>query len=306
MKDLIRNILQEETSQEKLAKGYLSRLKLTPWKNDKYNLIFFATPKGTCVFLIVTDNFEISIQDSTYDVLMKLLKTEDKVMNFLYDYVTERGIKLPFHKSDTWISRSENVGGVDEDDEPYFNSNNLNESSNPVKNYWFKKWTRQKEKGETPSIYDIEKLGLSKKRNEIIQYFLEFMGYDDENSRSQAVKQYLLNHTFTEKEITEMDNFDQGKIKVRFDKVEFTENEGVDLFRINLDVEFTLLSGSFYNSEEEETYSFSSNENPFEDFVTYFEFKEEITQVVESFVIKTLESFGYDVNKDFDYIDVKW
>ena len=247
MKDLIRNILQEETSQEKLAKGYLSRLKLTPWKNDKYNLIFFATPKGTCVFLIVTDNFEISIQDSTYDVLMKLLKTEDKVMNFLYDYVTERGIKLPFHKSDTWISRSENVGGVDEDDEPYFNSNNLNESSNPVKNYWFKKWTRQKEKGETPSIYDIEKLGLSKKRNEIIQYFLEFMGYDDENSRSQAVKQYLLNHTFTEKEITEMDNFDQGKIKVRFDKVEFTENEGVDLFRINLDVEFKLLIGSFYN-----------------------------------------------------------
>ena len=306
MKDLIRNILQEETSQEKLAKGYLSRLKLTPWKNDKYNLIFFATPKGTCVFLIVTDNFEISIQDSTYDVLMKLLKTEDKVMNFLYDYVTERGIKLPFHKSDTWISRSENVGGVDEDDEPYFNSNNLNESSNPVKNYWFKKWTRQKEKGETPSIYDIEKLGLSKKRNEIIQYFLEFMGYDDENSRSQAVKQYLLNHTFTEKEITEMDNFDQGKIKVRFDKVEFTENEGVDLFRINLDVEFTLLSGSFYNSEEDETYNFSSNENPFEDFVTYFEFKEEITQVVESFVIKTLESFGYDINKDFDYIDVKW
>ena len=306
MKDLIRNILQEETSQEKLAKGYLSRLKLTPWKNDKYNLIFFATPKGTCVFLIDTDDFEISIQDSTYDVLMKLLKTEDKVMNFLYDYVTERGIKLPFHKSDTWISRSENVGGVDEDDEPYFNSNNLNESSNPVKNYWFKKWTRQKEKGETPSIYDIEKLGLSKKRNEIIQYFLEFMGYDDENSRSQAVKQYLLNHTFTEKEITEMDNFDQGKIKVRFDKVEFTENEGVDLFRINLDVEFTLLSGSFYNSEEDETYNFSSNENPFEDFVTYFEFKEEITQVVESFVIKTLESFGYDINKDFDYIDVKW
>ena len=80
----------------------------------------------------------------------------------------------------------------------------------------------------------------------------------------------------------------------------------LDHTNLNLDVEFTLLSGSFYNSEEDETYNFSSNENPFEDFVTYFEFKEEITQVVESFVIKTLESFGYDVNKDFDYIDVKW
>lgn len=306
MKDLIRNILQEETSQEKLAKGYLSRLKLTPWKNNKYDLIFFATQKGTCVFLIVTDDFEISIQDSTYDVLMKLLKTEDKVMNFLYDYLTGIGVKLPFNKVDGWISRSENVGAVEDDDSPYFGSESLNENSNPVKNYWFKKWTRQKEKGETPSIYDIEKLGLSKKRNEIIQYFLEFMGYDDENSRSQAVKQYLLNHTFTEKEITEMDNFDQGKIKVRFNKVEFTENEGVDLFRLNLDIMFTVLSGSFYNSEEEETYSFSSTYNPFEDFVTYFEFKEEITQVVESFVIKTLESFGYDINKDFDYVDVKW
>ena len=305
MKDLIRNILQEETSQEKLAKGYLSRLKLTPWKNDKYNLIFFATPKGTCVFLIVTDNFEISIQDSTYDVLMKLLKTEDKVMNFLYDYVTERGIKLPFHKSDTWISRSENVGGVDEDDEPYFNSNNLNESSNPVKNYWFKKWTRQKEKGETPSIYDIEKLGLSKKRNEIIQYFLEFMGYDDENSRSQAVKQYLLNHTFTEKEITDMDNFDEGKIKIKFDKIVFSENENV-LNYIDLDIEFVVLSGSFYNSEEGQTYHFSSEENPFDDFVSYWDFKDELEDSVSGFVHKIIESFGFNIDRTFGDINIKW
>jgi len=306
MKDLIRNILQEETSQEKLAKGYLSRLKLTPWKNDKYDLIFFATQKGTCVFLIVTDDFEISIQDSTYDVLMKLLKTEDKVMNFLYDYVTERGIKLPFHKSDTWISRSENVGGVDEDDEPYFDSNNLNESSNPVKNYWFKKWTRQKEKGETPSIYDIEKLGLSKKRNEIIQYFLEFMGYDGINSRSDAVKQYLLNHTFTENEITDMKYLDEGKIKIKFTKVEFVENDNVSINAIDLDIEFEVLSGSFYNSDEEETYNFSSNENHFDDFVSYWDFKDEINNFVMNFVGTILESFGFNINNDFDYITVDW
>ena len=205
------------------------------------------------------------------------------------------------------ITSFENVGGVDEGDEPYFDPNNLNESSNPVKNYWFKKWTRQKEKGETPSIYDIEKLGLSKKRNEIIQYFLEFMGYDDENSRSQAVKQYLLNHTFTEKEITEMDNFDQGKIKVRFNKVEFSEsdnNYGKNF--LDLDCEFVVLSGSFYNSEEGETYHFSSGDNPFDDFVSYFEFKEEIEQVVESFVHNVTESFGFNIDKDFDYVSVNW
>lgn len=306
MKELIRNILKEETSNEKLAKAYLSRLNLKPWKNDRYDFIFLATPKGTSIILVIPRDHEFCVQDSTYDMLLKFLKTEDNVADFLYNYMIDLGIKLNFNRVAGWVSRSENVGGVDEDDEPYFDFNNLNESSNPVKNYWFKKWTRQKEKGEAPSIYDIERLGLSKKRNEIIQYFLEFMGYDDENSRSNAVKQYLLNNTFTENEITEMDNFDQGKIKVRFNKVEFTENEGVDLFRLNLDINFTVLSGSFYNSEEDETYSFSTAYNPFEDFVTYFEFKEEIRQVVESFVIKTLESFGYDINKDFDYIDVKW
>jgi len=306
MKDLIRNILNEETSNEKLAKAYLSRLNLKVWKNDRYGFIFLATPKGTSIILLIVQDHEFCVQDSTYDMLIKFLKPENTLADFLYDYMIDLGVKLNFNKKDGWVSRSENVGGVDEDDEPYFDPNNLNESSNPVKNYWFKKWTRQKEKGETPSIHDIEKLGLSKKRNEIIQYFVEFMGYNDISSRSEAVKKYLLNHTFTEKEITEMDNFDQGKIKVRFNKVEFTENEGVDLFRINLDVEFTLLSGSFYNSEEEETYNFSSDENPFEDFVTYFEFKEEIEQVVESFIHKTLESFGYDINKDFDYVSVKW
>jgi|LakMenE18May11ns_1017448.scaffolds.fasta_scaffold9931434_2 hypothetical protein len=305
MKELIRHILNEEVSNEKLAKAYLSRLNLKPWKNDRYRFVFLATPKGTSIILVIPDDHEFCVQDSTYDMLLKFLKTEDNVANFLYDYMIDLGIKLNFRRVAGWVSKSENVGGVDEDDEPYFDFNNLNESSNPVKNYWFKKWSRQKEKGETPSIHDIEKLGLSKKRNEIIQYFVEFMGYNDVYSRSEAVKQYLLNHTFTEKEITEMDNFDQGKIKVKFSKVEFTEN-----FRfkslLDLDIEFKVLSGSFYNSEEDETYNFSSNENPFEDFVTYFEFKEEIEQVVESFIHKTLESFGYNINNDFDYVSVKW
>ena len=306
MKDLIRNILIEETSQEKLAKGYLSRLKLTSWKNNKYNLIYLATPKGTFVFLIVTNDFEICIQDSTYDLLMKFLKTEDNVTNFLYDYITERGVKLPFHKSDTWISKSENVGRAEDDDTPYFGSNSLNENSNPLKNFWFKKWSKQKEKGENPSIYDIDKLGFSKKRNEIIQHFLEFMGYNDVNSRSEAVKQYLLNHTFTENEITDMKYLDEGKIKIKFTKVEFTENDNVSINAIDLDIEFEVLSGSFYNSDEEETYNFSSNENPFDDFVSYWDFKDEIKNFVMNFVGPLLESFGFNINNDFDYITVDW
>ena len=41
-------------------------------------------------------------------------------------------------------------------------------------------------------------------------------------------------------------------------------------------VKFILRSG--------ETYNFSSGDNPFDDFVSYWEFKEEVEQVVESFV----------------------
>ena len=305
MKDLIRNILQEETSQEKLAKGYLSRLKLKPWKNDRYRFVFLATPKGTSIVLVIPSDHEFAVQDSTYDMLLKFLKTEDNVADFLYDYMIDLGIKLKFNKKAGWVSRSENVGRAEDDDTPYFGSNSLNENSNPLKNFWFKKWSKQKEKGENPSIYDIEKLGFSKKRDEIVHYFTMFMGYDDENSRSYAIKQYLLNHTFTEKEITDMDNFDEGKIKIKFDKIVFSENENV-LNYIDLDIEFVVLSGSFYNSEEGQTYHFSSEENWFDDFVSYWDFKEEVENVIGGFVNKIIESFGFNIDRTFGDINVKW
>ena len=160
--------------------------------------------------------------------------------------------------------------------------------------------------GEQPNIANLDLMGLKSKRNEIIGYFMDYMGFGEINSRTEAVKKYLLGNTFTEKQITNMDNFDDGKIKIRFNKVEFSENDNQVKNNIDLDVEFTVLSGSFYNSEEGETYSFSSDYNPFEDFVSYFEFKEEIEQVVESFIFSTLEDFGYNINNDFDYISVKW
>lgn len=415
--------IKENISQEKLAKSYLSKFKLEPWKNDKYEIIFLTTQKGTTIFLIVSDDYEICIQDSTYDMLMKLFKNEDTVAKFLFDYISEKGIKLPFSKDDVWISRSENVGQVEDDDVPYFNSgdliegkmlpknklakfwlsrfNNLkkykspdnrfiylatengtilvsldtqinetgvsweriwsmlekhftttetrrkiigwlldnyhltnmgyvydesedmlgkiddtdilidknsiqeNESKNPVKNYWFKKWSRQKEKSEVPSLQDIEKLGFSKKRNEIIQYFSEFMGFNDDNSRSKAVEQYLLNHTFTEKQITEMNNFDQGKIKIKFTKVTFSENENQAKNYLDLVADFVVLSGSFYNPEKDEISNFAPY-HEFDDFVEYFEFKETIEQIVESFVHETLEDFGFNINNHFDFIKVSW
>ena len=100
--------------------------------------------------------------------------------------------------------------------------------------------------------------------------------------------------------------FDDGKIKIKFNKVEFSENDNEVKNYIDLVVDFVVLSGSFYNTEENETYHFSSNENPFDDFVTYFEFKDTVENVVRGFVNEVIEGFGFNINNDFDYISVKW
>ena len=190
-------------------------------------------------------------------------------------------------------------------------SKNLNESvfsknMDQLKRFFYNKWDKEKNEGKLPTISDIGKLGLNKAKDEIIALYLEYMGYDNENSRTKALEKYLTSNTFTEKDITEMGNFDQGNITVRFDKVEFSENDNEVINYLDLDVSFIVLDGSFYNSEEGETYNFSSGDNPFDDFVSYFEFKEEIVSVVESFIQRTIENFGFNINRHFDDINVTW
>ena len=304
LSDNLRDNFEEFYRQRDLSKKIKFNSNRTIALIPKYRLSNFTFKPGDDLLGSVDTKIDRFFREREQQLVTNLNETQKIIKKILQEETSDRA-KEKLVKS--YFSKSENVGYVKNDDIPYFESNSLNENSNPVKNFWFKKWTKQKEKGENPSIYDIEKLGFSNKRNEIVQYFVDFMGYGDGNTRSNAIKQYLLNHTFTEKEITEMDNFDQGKIQIRFNKVQFLEsqnNYGKNF--LDLDCEFVVLSGSFYNSEEGETYNFSSGDNPFDDFVTYFEFKEEIEQVVESFVHKVVELFGFNINNDFDYISVKW
>jgi hypothetical protein len=429
MKDLIKQILMEEISNpERISKKYLSQLNLEPWEDIRYNLQYLVVPKSNqIIFLLVKNDFECSILEHFYYMLKMFFKYDEQEMTyFVYDYLKDNGLDLPFNKEDFWLSSSSNEGNASkEDGDRPIKRNNLNEQRKPnlknkftknwlkrfkdlkkyksedgrfiylafesgqivvsldtqinetginkelifdpienvlgekearrkiigwlldnyhlsgmgyvvsrssdrlgtissgdtlieskkinestektkLERFFISRWDEQKKMGEQPNIANLDLMGLKSKRNEIIGYFMDYMGFGEINSRTEAVKKYLLGNTFTEKQITNMDNFDDGKIKIRFNKVEFSENDNQVKNNIDLDVEFTVLSGSFYNSEEGETYSFSSDYNPFEDFVTYFEFKEEIEQVVESFIFSTLEDFGYKINNDFDYISVKW
>lgn len=312
MKDLIKHILMEEKTPEERTLKYLSNLNLEPWEDVRYNMEYLVVPNSRqIIFLLVKNDFECSILDHFYTMLKMFFKDDEQEMTyFVYDYLKENGLNLPFHKEDFWLSSSPENGIANrEDGDRPMKKRQINESTEmeTLKRYFYKKWDREKKEGKRPTIFDLDKLGLSKFRNEIIMLFSEYMGYNDVNSRSEAVKNYLMNGTFSEDDITDMDSFDQGKIQVRFTKVQFLEsdnNYGKNF--LDLDCEFVVLSGSFYNSEEGETYHFSSGDNPFDDFVTYFEFKEEIEHVVEWFVFKVIESFGFNINGDFDYISVKW
>jgi hypothetical protein len=310
VESFFRTINESKTPKDR-ALQYLSQLNLETWEYRKYGMQYLVIPdSGQIIFLLVYESFECSILEHFYNFLKMLFKNDKQEMaNFVYYYLKENGLDLPFHIDDFWLSSAVDTGIANrEDGDRPMKREQINESTEmeTLKRYFYKKWDREKKEGKRPTIFDLDKLGLSKFRNEIVMLFVEYMGYNDVNSRSEAVRNYLMNGTFSEDDIKEMDNFDQGKIQVRFNKVQFTENNNESHHYIDLDCEFVVLSGSFYNSEEGETYNFSSGDNPFDDFVSYWEFKEEVEQVVESFVFNVVESFGFNINNDFDYIDVKW
>jgi hypothetical protein len=295
----------------KFAKAWLSKYNdLKKYKSEDGRFIYLANDNGSIIVSLDTQLNETAV---SYELIWSMLEryfTEKETRRKIIGWLLDR-----YHLADmgyVYDETQDMMGKIDSSD-TLIESRQITESEqkNQLKDYFIKKWTKQKEQGQLPklSFKEIKGLGLKKYMNEIILYYSEFMNLDpnDTNRRTEIIKNYLLNNTFDENDITEMKNsFDDGKIKVRFSKVEFSENENQVKNYINLDIEFLVLSGSFYNQEEGQTVNFSNTENPFDDFVQYFEFKEVIEQVVESFIFELIESFGFNINNDIDYISVKW
>ena len=295
----------------KFAKAWLSKYNdLKKYKSEDGRFIYLANDNGSIIVSLDTQMNETAV---SYELVWSMLErhfTEKETRRKIIGWLLDR-----YHLADMGYVYDESqdmMGKIDSSD-TLIESRQITESEqkNQLKDYFFKKWTKQKEQGQLPKLNfkEIKGLGLTKYMNEIIVYYSQFMNLDpnDTNRRTEIIKNYLLNNTFNENDITEMkDSFDDGKIKVRFSKVEFSENENQVKNYINLDIEFLVLSGSFYNQEEGQTVNFSSDENPFDDFVQYFEFKEVIEDIVESFIFELIESFGFNINNDIDYISVKW
>jgi len=294
------------SKENRFVKTWLKKYEnLKKYKSEDGRFIYLADDTGQILVSLDTQINETAV---SYELILSPLENvigekqaRRKVIGWLLDNYHLANMGYVYDETNDML------GMIDSTDKP-METKQINESTEmeTLKRYFYKKWDREKKEGKRPTIFDLDKLGLSKFRNEIVMLFVEYMGYNDVNTRSEAVRNYLMNGTFSEDDIKEMDNFDQGKIQVRFISVEFKENYNEVKNNIDLDCEFVVLSGSFYNSEEGQTYNFSSGDNPFDDFVSYWEFKEEIEQVVESFVFNVVDSFGFNINNDFDYINVKW
>jgi hypothetical protein len=295
----------------KFAKAWLSKYNdLKKYISEDGRFIYLANNNGSIMVSLDTQLNETAV---SYELIWSMLEryfTEKETRRKIIGWLLDR-----YHLVDMGYVYDESqdmMGKIDSSDiliEP----KQITESNELgiIKNFFIKKWTREKSQGKTPylTLQELKKMGALNFLKDIISLYSEFMNLDpnDTNSRSEIIKNHLLNNTFDENQITEMkESFDDGKIKVRFSKVEFSENENQVKNYIDLDIEFLVLSGSFYNAEEGETFNFSSTENPFDDFVQYFEFKEVIEQVVENFIFEIIITFGFDINKDFDYISVKW
>jgi hypothetical protein len=349
MRDIIRQILKEESDDDRLLSHFkkkwdkekdsgerptfkhnefkkLTEAKMLPknkfakvWLSQYNDLKKYKSENGRFIYL-ANNNGSIMVSLDTYG---STAVSYELIWSMLERYFTEKETRRKiigwlldqYHLADMGYvyDESQDMMGKIDNSDALIEPGQITESQqkNQLKDYFFKKWTKQKEQGQIPKLNfkEIKGLGLTKYTNEIIVYYSEFMNLDPNytNRRTEIIKNYLLNNTFDENDIREMkDSFDDGKIKVRFSKVEFSENENQVKNYIDLDIEFVVLSGSFYNQEEGQTVNFSSIENPFDDFVQYFEFKEVIEQVVESFIFELIESFGFNINNDIDYISVKW
>ena len=149
MKELIRHILKEERTPEERTLKYLSNLNLEPWEDVKYNMQYLVIPNSRqIIFLLIPNDLECSIQDHFYTMLKMFFKDDEQEMiHFVYDYLKENGLNLPFHKEDFWLSSSPENGIANrEDGDRPMKKKNLNEGRPPSKeNRFVKTWLKKYE-----------------------------------------------------------------------------------------------------------------------------------------------------------------
>ena len=175
----------------------------------------------------------------------------------------------------------------------------LKEETNPLKKYFTKVWDTKKSEGKIPmfNLKQIRKLGLLKRADEIRNYYIEYIGGQEELDRN--IKNYFIGKTFTTQDLEDM-SIDVGNYDFVFKIVDMSFEQDITA---NIDpalyASFDIIEGTVdtFNGEH---YDLTDHESINDEL--WWELDGEIKGMIENFIWHTVDSLGVDV----DQVYLEW
>jgi hypothetical protein len=175
-----------------------------------------------------------------------------------------------------------------------------NEEINPLKKYFTKVWDTKKSEGKIPmfNLKQIRKLGLLKREDEIRNYYIEYIGGQEELVRN--IKNYFIGKTFTTQDVEDMSigvgNYDFvfEIVDMSFEQTNITANGDSELY-----ASFDIIEGTVdtFNGEH---YNLTDHELINDEL--WWELDSEIKEIIENFIWHTVDSLGVEV----DQVYLEW
>ena len=175
----------------------------------------------------------------------------------------------------------------------------LKEETNPLKKYFTKVWDTKKSEGKIPmfNLKQIRKLGLLKRADDIRNYYIEYIGGQEELDRN--IKNYFIGKTFTTQDLEDM-SIDVGNYDFVFKIVDMSFEQDITA---NIDpalyASFDIIEGTVdtFNGEH---YDLTDHESINDEL--WWELDGEIKGMIENFIWHTVDSLGVDV----DQVYLEW
>ena len=306
LKPLIKNVLREEMTDIQM---YMWKLKREIEDNYYKVTRKFEDPwlKKTEIESIYWDNFakifEVVIKSDTNWELTWWIQFDENMK-------MESVIK---HETKDWeynIKDVEEIGGFENDSKDFWSvikyiypyaqkyiirrkKETINESEeNKLKSFFFKLWDSKK---ETPTfdLKTLQKLGLLKREDEIRDYYIEYMGGQEELERN--IKNYFVGQTFTTQDIMDqrinVGNYDFvfKIVDMSFNQTDILGNGDIELY-----VSFDIVEGNVIIATGEE---YDLMDHDLINDNLWWELDMEIKDMVQDFINSIVSSFGVYVNQ---------
>jgi hypothetical protein len=168
----------------------------------------------------------------------------------------------------------------------------------PLKKFLIKFWNTKRNQGEIPMIkYSfLKKLGLLKNKDEIGNYYIEYMGGKDEVLRE--LNNYLDGNQFTTSEIKN-EGVEVGGYDFTFKIIDFKIEELMNYEQVEAFAKTKILRGTV-DTIGGVRYDLVDSDSIPEDL--WWEISEEASDIIRDFLYKIMYSFGLNVND----IDLEW